>query len=178
LQAPQNESTDVKKPFWKGEWWRRYRVELLLFLLLWSTFAYFYQSTQQNEAVRFDQTRAIVQDHTLAINKYSLNSADVIHYSTDGQDRIYPNKAPGTSLLAVPHFLVASLILKPALAAGLPPGVYWHLLAYATIVFSISLLSALAATAMFLVLRFEGHQQGETKRDEAVFTESAAPKVS
>jgi hypothetical protein len=26
--------------------------------------------------------------------------------------------------------------------------------------------------------RFEGHQQGETKRDEAVFTESAAVKVS
>lgn len=148
-----NESTVVKKPFWKGEWRRRYRVELLLFLLLWSTFAYFYQSTQQNEAVRFDQTRAIVQDHTLAINKYSLNSADVIHYSRDGQDLIYPNKAPGTSLLAVPHFLVGSLILKPALAAGLPPGVYWHLLAYATIIFSISLLSALAATAMFLVLK-------------------------
>jgi len=26
--------------------------------------------------------------------------------------------------------------------------------------------------------RFEGHQQGETKRDEAVFTESEAVKVS
>jgi hypothetical protein len=26
--------------------------------------------------------------------------------------------------------------------------------------------------------RFEGHQQGETKRDEPVFTESAAVKVS
>jgi hypothetical protein len=26
--------------------------------------------------------------------------------------------------------------------------------------------------------RFEGHQQGETKRDEAVFTESAAVKVT
>jgi hypothetical protein len=26
--------------------------------------------------------------------------------------------------------------------------------------------------------RFEGHQQGETKRDEAVFTESAAVKGS
>jgi hypothetical protein len=150
LPAPQNES---KKPFWKDEWRRRYRVELLLLLLLWSTFAYFYQATQQNEAVRFDQTRAIVQDHTLAIDKYWFNSADVIHYSRDGQDRIYPNKAPGTSLLAVPTFLVASLLLKPALAAGLPLGIYWHLVAYVTTIFNISLLSALAATAMFLVLR-------------------------
>src|SRR5258707_12474564 len=29
-----------------------------------------------------------------------------------------------------------------------------------------------------IMRRFEGHQQGETKRDEAVFTESAAVKVS
>jgi hypothetical protein len=28
-----------------------------------------------------------------------------------------------------------------------------------------------------IMRRFEGHQQGETKRDEAVFTESAAVKV-
>jgi len=29
-----------------------------------------------------------------------------------------------------------------------------------------------------IMRRFEGHQQGETKRDEAVFTESAVVKVS
>jgi hypothetical protein len=28
-----------------------------------------------------------------------------------------------------------------------------------------------------IMRRFEGHQQGETKRDEAIFTESAAVKV-
>src|SRR5437773_11880890 len=85
-------------------WFLTHRTELLLFLLLWTTYAYFYQSTQDNEAARLDQTRAIFQDHTLAINKYWWNSADVIHYPKDGSDHIYPAKAPGMSLLAVPPF--------------------------------------------------------------------------
>src|SRR2546430_6300392 len=56
-------------------WVQKHRVELLLFVLLWGTFAYFYQSTQQNEAARFDQTRAISQEHRLAIHVYSWYSA-------------------------------------------------------------------------------------------------------
>src|SRR5207247_60365 len=84
----------------------KHRVELLLFVLLWGTFAYFYQSTQQNEAARFDQTRAIAQEHRLAIDDYWWNSADVIRYTKNGRDYIYPNKAPGTTLLAVPVFWV------------------------------------------------------------------------
>ena len=72
-----------RKNRWK-DWRRRHRVELLLFLLLWTTYAYFYQSTQHNEAARLDQTRAIIQDHTLLINKYWWNTADVIHYQKDG----------------------------------------------------------------------------------------------
>ena len=82
-------------------WIRTHRIEILLFLLLWGTYAYFYQSTQDNEAARLDQTRAIVQDHTLSINKYRWNSADVIQYQKRGSDYIYPAKAPGMSLLAV-----------------------------------------------------------------------------
>jgi PA14 domain len=153
LPAPKSESIDVKKPSGKSEWRRRHRVELLLLLLLWSTFAYFYQATQQNETVRFDLTRAIVQDRTVAINKYWFNSADVIHYSRNGEDRVYSNKAPGTSLLAIPGFLIASAILKVAVAAGLPQGIYWHLVAYVTIISTVSLLSALAAVGMYLVLK-------------------------
>lgn len=142
-----------------GSWIQAHRVELLLFILLWGTFAYFYQSTQQNEAARFDQTRAIAQDHTLAIDKYWWNSADVIRYSKDGADHIYPNKAPGTTLLAVPVFWVITHAFKPLISIGLPEWIYWHLVAYFTIIFTISLLSALAAVATYKVLvRITGDQ--------------------
>jgi hypothetical protein len=133
-------------------WVQTHRVELVLFVLLWGTFAYFYQSTQQNEAARFDQTRAIVQEHRLAIDDYWWNSADVIRYTKNGRDYIYPNKAPGTTLLAVPIFWVTTHLLKPFTAVGLPEWVYWHMVAYFTIILTISLLSALAAVAIYRVL--------------------------
>ena len=119
---------------------------------LFTTYAYFYQSTQQNEAGRFDQIRAIVQDHTLAINKYWWNSADVIRYQKGPEDRIYPNKAPGTTLLATVPFALWALLLKVLTGVGVPEFVYWHLVTYLTIVSTISLLSALAAVTTYRVL--------------------------
>ena len=132
---------------------RRYSVELLLFALLWGTYAYFYQSTQQNEAARFDQIRSILHDGTLAINKYWWNSADVIHYPTNGTDHIFPNKAPGTTFVGIPPFALASLAVAPAKYFAVPEWLRWHVITYLTIVFSVGLLSALAAVAMYRVLR-------------------------
>jgi hypothetical protein len=136
------------------DWMRRHRVEALLFLLLWTTYSYFYQSTQHNEAARLDQTRAIVQDHTLLINKYWWNSADVIHYKKEGseQDHIYPAKAPGMSFIAIPFYAFFLGVLKLGLVLGLPDYVYWHLVTYFTVVTTVSLLSALAAVATYRVL--------------------------
>ena len=132
----------------------RHKVELLLFVLLWTTYAYFYQSTQQNEAGRFDQIRAVVQDHTLAINKYWWNSADVIRYPAGDTGPIYPNKAPGTTLFGALPFAFWSLLLKVLTLFGVPQFVYWHLVTYLTIVFTVSLLSALAAVAVYRVLYY------------------------
>jgi hypothetical protein len=128
------------------------RTELLLFLLLWTTYAYFYQSTGDNEAARFDQIRTVVEDHTLAINKHWWNTADIIHYQKEGSDHIYPNKAPGMSLLGLVPYTILSALLRILCAAGLPEWVYWHLLTYFTTVFTVSLLSALAAVATYRVL--------------------------
>ena len=134
------------------QWIKTYRVELLLFLLLWTTYAYFYQSTQDNEGARFDQVRTLVEDHTLAINKHWWNTADVIHYRKDGVDHIYPNKAPGTSLLAIIPYATLARLLGALRAGGLPEWIYWHLLTYLTVVFTVSLLSALAAVAIYRAL--------------------------
>jgi PA14 domain len=134
-------------------WIRTHRTELWLFLLLWGTYAYFYQSTYHNEAARFDQLRAIVQDHTLEINKYWWNSADIIHYSRGASDHIYPNKAPGMTLLAIIPFGILSLCLRMLRTVGLPEWIYWHLLTYLTTILTVSLLSALAAVGSYRVLK-------------------------
>ena len=131
---------------------RVHAVELTLFLFLWATYAYFYQSTQHNEAARFDQIRALTHDGTLSINKYWWNSADVIHYPKNGTDYIYPNKAPGTTFVGVLPFVVASGLVAPARQFGLPEWLAWHIITYLTTIFSVALLSAFAAVAMYRVL--------------------------
>ena len=140
-----------------NRWIRLSRPELLLFLLLWTTYAYFYQSTSHNEAARFDQMRALIQNHTLQINKYWWNSADVIHYPKNGADCIYPNKAPGMALLASIPFALVWLCVLLLKAVGLPAWFQWHALAYLTTIFTVSLLSAAAAVAIYrVVLRMSG----------------------
>jgi len=126
------------------------RVELLLFLLLWGSYAYFYQSAQHNGAARFDQTRAILELGVLHIDEFRYNTADVVRIERDGVAHIYPNKAPGTSFLGVAPFGLWMLALRPL---GMAEWVYWHAVAYLTILTTVGLLSALAGVAMFALLR-------------------------
>jgi hypothetical protein len=128
-----------------------HHIEILLFVLLWTTYAYFYQSTGTNEAVRFDQIRALVHDHTLAIDKYAFNSPDLIRYP-EKTGHIYPNKAPGMTFLGTIPFAIVTVVLTPFRAAGLPEWIYWHAVAYTTTAFAVSLFSALAAVAIYRVL--------------------------
>lgn len=143
---------DAGKQGFLKAWSQTYRIELLLFLLLWITYAYFYQSTGHNEAAKFDQMRAIVQDHTLEIDKYWWNTADVIRYDKNGSSHVYPNKAPGMVLLTVIPFAALSIGLSPLSSLGLPDWIYWHLLTYLTTLLTVSLPSALAAVAVYSVL--------------------------
>jgi hypothetical protein len=129
----------------------RRKVELLLFAFLWLPYAYFYQSSQHNEAARFDQARAILDRGVLWIDEYAgYNTADVVRITRGGATHIYPNKAPGTSFLGVAPFWFWMHALRPL---GLAEHVYWHAVAYLTTLFTVSLLSALAAVAMYSVLR-------------------------
>ncbi|MEJ2086823.1 MAG: hypothetical protein P8Y44_14365, partial [Acidobacteriota bacterium] len=119
---------------------------LLLFLLLWPTYAYFYQSGAQNEAARLDQARALVEDGSLWVDRYAYNSADLISYERDGERHHYSGKAPGTTLLVAAPMKLWSTVLG---AFELSEAVHWHLVVYLTTVFTVSLLSALASVAAF-----------------------------
>jgi hypothetical protein len=57
-----------------------------------------------------------------------------------------------TFIAAIP-FALLSIIFKPFQALGLPEWIYWHVLTYLTTVFTVSLASALAAVAIYRVLK-------------------------
>jgi hypothetical protein len=135
-------------------WWRICQVELWLFLLVWLSGAYFYHSPQHNENARWDQMRAILEERTLAIERYAYNTADVVELEKDGKNRVYPNKAPGTTMTGLGPFWLFKTALRPALKAKLVSEArYWHLVAYLTRIFTVGLLSALAAAFVCRLLR-------------------------
>lgn len=119
---------------------------LFLFVVLVATYAYFYQSTQHNEAARFDQTRAILDEHRFNINSFAYNTADVAVMQVRGQRQVFPAKAPGSSFLAlIPVAVIRSLVNF----LHVPSWMTWHIIAYLTTVLTVSIPSALAAVAMY-----------------------------
>lgn len=145
------ESRSLSRPRRIRRWLRRHRVELLLCTLLWTTYSYFYQATGDNEAARLDQLRAVVEDHTLKINRYWWNTADVIHYPPENGS-VYPNKAPGTTFLLAPGYAVVAAALSPLEGLGVPEWLYWHLLIYLLTIFTISFFCAFSGALMYRVL--------------------------
>lgn len=116
-----------------------------LFIFFFVTFAYFFQSGGHNENGRFDQARAIVERGELHINEFAGNTADVVVKDS----RVYPNKAPGGSLLIVPHYLIFSRLLN---LLPLSPQIAQHLTCYFVTLFSVGLAAALLNVVLFLVL--------------------------
>jgi PA14 domain len=120
-------------------------LPIALFIFFFVTFAYFFQSGSDNENARFDQARAIVERGQLHINEFAGNTADVVVKDS----RVYPNKAPGGSLLIVPHYLIFSRLLS---LLPLSRPVAQHLTAYLMTLFSVGLAAALLNVVLFLVL--------------------------
>jgi hypothetical protein len=114
-----------------------------LFALVFLTYGYFYQSGQHNENARLGQTRAIVEQGQLNIPGW--NTADVIRY----EGKLYPNKAPGTSLLAIPSWWLFSTTV-PWL--GLPEVLQQNLICHLTIWTTVGLFSALLVVVLYLLL--------------------------
>ncbi len=111
----------------------------LVFLLL-GLWACFYPGVGHNEAAHLDLARAIVEDGTLAVDRYRYNSADLVVH----EGRTYSNKAPGAALLALPAFVAARALTGP-----LPIQEHrrWDLVAHLSTLGSVGLISALAAGA-------------------------------
>ncbi len=154
------------------------RVSWVIFFTLLVAYGYFHQGGGWTQNVRFDQVRSVSEEGTWWINRFcayeklqasgktsvrrrpladrlpadfdlrALNSWDVSLY--DG--RIYPNKPPGTTLLALPAY---ALTWRLERLLGLDPDSWLGLTAglYVTTVFSIGLVGALGGVIFFRVSR-------------------------
>jgi len=118
---------------------------MLLFALCLLSYAYFYQGGGWNQNSRFDLTRAIVEQHSFAIDAYADNTGDIS--ARDGH--IYCDKAPGQSLLAAPVYALFMHGVDEPTAAQLNNA------AYVITVVTVALPSAAAVWLLFhLLLRW------------------------
>jgi len=86
----------------------RRRPEIPLFALVFGAYAYFYQAGGWNQNSRFDLTRAIVEQGTVAIDAFHENTGD----KAQRGDHWFTDKAPGLSWLAVPAYASAQLVVR------------------------------------------------------------------
>ena len=115
----------------------------MLFLTVFLTYGYFYQSGQDNENARISQVYAIVEHGRLDVR--GTNSADVVRYG----DALYPNKAPGTSFVGVPSWWLFSQVFR---AFDLPEALEKNLIFHLTVWTSIGLLSSLLTLLLYRIL--------------------------
>jgi hypothetical protein len=122
------------------------RTRQTLFVLLFVSYAYFYQAGGWNQNSRFNLVRAITNEHTLNVDPFRHDTGDKAY----ANGHYYSDKAPGLSLAATP--LVA--VVRPVLHAfGGDPETYAGiaLLSYLSTVFTCGLMCALAGVALFTI---------------------------
>lgn len=119
-----------------------------LFLLLFLSYAYFYQAGGWNQNSRFALVRAVTNDWSLRIDPYQGNTGDKAHF----EGHYYSDKAPGLALAALPVVEPARLIYK---AAGGDPESFrgLALLSWLATVFTAGLFTAWAGVVIFDLAR-------------------------
>ena len=126
-----------------------------LFVLLFTSYAYFYQAGGWNQNSRFDLVRAITNEHSLRIDPFQANTGDKAFF--DGH--YYSDKAPGIALAATPVVWMARPIL---IALGGDPESYGGIafLSYLATVVTSGLFTALAAVLLYDVCLALGASPG------------------
>jgi PA14 domain-containing protein len=134
---------------------RRRQIEAAIFLIPFTTYAYFYQGADQSIACRFDLMRSMIEKGALWINDFcGYNTADIITF----HGHIYSVKAPGTSYTALIPWMIFQIGLLPMKAAH--ESLYWAFITYLTTVFTTGLLISAMCVVMFRFARFLGASEG------------------
>lgn len=126
-----------------------------LFLVLFISYAYFYQAGGWNQNSRFALVRAILNEHTLRIDPYQRNTGDIAFY----EGHYYSDKAPGLALAAVP---VTAPVRLAYMAFGGDPETFdgLALLSWAATILTVGLLSAAAGVVIFSLSQAWGATTG------------------
>lgn len=167
-----------------------------VFLILFLTSAWFHQGGGWNQNVRFSQIRAIAEQGHLSVDDYllyrferddvgapgyrrvSLSHAtepEVLLPQPNGLDlslhegHLYPNKSPGTSLVAAPVYLVIHGLER---ALGIDPDGWWPLTLnlYLTTLLTVGLAGALGGVVFLLLARRLFPEAPEPARVAAALT--------
>jgi hypothetical protein len=121
------------------------RVALAVFALLFLSYAFFAQGGGWNENSRMDLVRAIVDDHTLSIDRYHTNTGDKARFG----GHYYSDKAPGVSLAALPAYAAVRL-LRPVFQSDHAYGV---VSAYLVTALTVGAAGALLGALLYLASR-------------------------
>ena len=123
---------------WRARAW-------LIAATLFVSFAYFYQGTGWNQNSHFALGRALVEQHTVRIDRYQGGTGDKAFY----EGHYYSDKAPGLALSALPAIAAGwPMTLKLGVEARFAADVQLYLSA----VFTCSLAIALAGAVLFVML--------------------------
>lgn len=125
---------------------RIFSITLLCILLLF--FGYMSPPWGYNQATRLDVLHAIFTEGTIAIDTFHENTGDKIEWN----GHMYSEKAPGIVVLAMPAFAVIHVVLK-MLSIDINGELGWKISEWFTTLFSVGLLCALSALALFALLK-------------------------
>lgn len=117
-------------------------TKLLLFFFLFFSFAYFFQSGQQNEAAKIDQIRSMVEEGSVFIDHYFWNTADTVRVN----GHVLPNKPPGLTFASIPIWAASGRFLD---LFELDTQVRLNLQLYFTTLFTVGIASATLGVFLF-----------------------------
>ncbi|MCA1734343.1 MAG: hypothetical protein LC732_12175, partial [Acidobacteria bacterium] len=123
------------------------RDAVRLFFLAFVTYAWFFQGGGFNQNASFDMTRAIVEEGRFAIDSFAGNTGDVSH----ARGHLYPNKAPGLSIIAAAPYAVIH-----HLGAGMETPFARTIAAWMTSLSVVAVFGATIPAVVFLHLRDGG----------------------
>ena len=144
----------IIKPF--GVASMRYKTELLIFLPLLLTSAWFFQGGAPNGNTRLDLALSLIFDGDFSIQSFHKNTIDKI--LLDG--KFYSEKAPGVSWLLVILLMPFSLFLSKA--DILSSDILGNLLLYISTVGVSGLSSSFAAVYLYKIFRILGMEEKQS----------------
>ena len=130
-------------------------VPRALFLLLFVSYAYFYQAGGWNQNTRFNLVRAILNDGTVQVDRYHANTGDKAFF--DGH--YYSDKAPGQAFGALPAVALTRVLYRSGGGNGESRDGL-ALLSYVATVSTVGLFTAFAGVVLYKLSTAWGASQG------------------